>query len=261
MPQSLSRRVAATLLASAAAAAAVVPATAQPVGGAGFDPASSVAAIVKVPRPWYAPRFVVEGRMRDAVPQFESLPGLNFKAYSFARADGHYGGIYLWTDLAAARAWFAPAWFERVRRERGAEGQVRLFEVPLVLDNTPGGTSARTSARGGAAPVATLVEIPVPPGVGRAALLQGFRDALPTYRKVPGLLRKYFILSDAGRFGGIYLWQDEASARAWHDQAWQDRVAARYGQPATVEWFDTPILQPGRGAEQALPEAVLVQAR
>ncbi len=136
---------------SARETGSAAPAAAQPVGGAGFDPASPVAAIVKVPKPWYAPRFVVEGRMRDAVPQFESLPGLDFEVQLFARADG--------------------------------------------------------------------------------------------------------------RFGGIDLCHDEASARAWHDQAWQDRVAARYGQPATVEWFETPILQPGRGAAQPLPEAVLVQAR
>ena len=253
MHKSLSLRTAAWAVAAAASAAG--PVAGQPAGGAGFDPASPVAAIVKVPKPWYAPRFVVEGRMREAIPQYESLPGLNHKAYSFARADGDYGGIYLWTDLAAARSWFAPAWFERVRRERGVEGQVRLLEVPLVLDNTPGGTPARSGPA-----VATLVEIPVPPGVDRAALLQGFRDSLPTYRAVPGLLRKYFILSDAGRFGGIYLWQDEASARAWHDAAWQDRVKARFGQPATVEWFDTPILRPGKGPAQALPAARQVQA-
>ena len=73
-------------------------------------------------------------------------------------------------------------------------------------------------------------------------------SALAGFQKVPGLLRKYFITTDDGKFGGIYIWKDEASANAWFTPAWRDRVLKEYGQPASLEWFDTPILLPGQDA-------------
>lgn len=235
-------------LAAWVAAATALPAAAQPIGGDGFAAGSAVAAVVTVPRPWYAPQALVASRMRDTVPEYEAVPGLAFKAYSFARADGAFGGLYLWTDLPAARAWFGPAWFERVQRERGVAGQVRFFEVPVALDNTPGGTPRQLHA--GA--VGTLVSLPIPAGVGRERLVAEFQAALPTYRQVPGLLLKAFTLSDDGRFGGLYLWQDTASAERWFNAGWQQRARERYGAEPRIEWFDTPVLLPSRLASNTL---------
>jgi hypothetical protein len=217
------------------------PASARQPLGEGLSANAPVAVVVKVPTPWYAPRFFVTRKMRDTVPQYQAIPGLNFKAFSFARADGHYGGIYLWKDLAAARAWFTPQWFERVRQERGAPADVRVFEVLLALDNTPGGTLANPDSPA----VATIVEIPSPTGIGRERIAQGIAASAPGFRKVPGLLRKYFVTTAEGTSGGIYLWKDEASANAWFTPAWHDRVLKEQGQPARLEWFDTPILLPG----------------
>ena len=212
--------------------------------GEGISATASVAVVVKVPTPWYAPKFFVTSKMRDTIPQYQAIAGLNFKAFSFAKADGHYGGIYLWKDLDAARAWFTPQWFERVKQERGAAANVRVVEVVLALDNTPGGTPANANS----AAVATMVEIPIPAGVGKERIAQGYAAAVPSFQKVPGLLRKYFITTDDGKFGGIYIWKDEASANAWFTPAWRDRVLKEYGQPASLEWFDTPILLPGQDA-------------
>ena len=108
------------------------PAMAEQNFGVGLSGNSPVAVVVKVPTPWYAPKFFVTSKMRDTIPQYQAIAGLNFKAFSFAKADGHYGGIYLWKDLDAARAWFTPQWFERVKQERGAPANVRVFEVALA---------------------------------------------------------------------------------------------------------------------------------
>ena len=221
-----------------------MPAMAEQNFGLGFSASSPVAVVVKVPTPWYAPRFLVTNKMRDTIPQYQAIAGLNFKAFSFAKSDGHYGGIYLWKDLDAARAWFTPQWFERVKQERGAAANVRVVEVVLALDNTPGGTPADANSSA----VATMVEIPVPAGVSKERMAQGFAAAVPGFQKVPGLLRKYFITTADGKFGGIYIWKDEASANAWFTPAWRDRVLKEYGQPASLEWFDTPILLPGQDA-------------
>ena len=240
------RRGAQCLLASLTTGTALlVPAAvvqAQAPGGDGYAASSAVAAIVKVPAPWYAPKRLVWSRMRKTTPTYDSLPGLSFKAYAIAQADGHYGGLYLWTDLASARAWFNPAWFERVEKERGAKGQVRFYEVPVAIDNTPGGTPAQADGPS----VSTLVTLPTPAGIGKAQLVQEFQAAIPTYRAVPGLLRKHFIITDDGRFGGIYLWKDQAAAEQWFNAGWKQRVRQTYGTDATLEWFDTAILTPSK---------------
>jgi hypothetical protein len=226
-------------------AALLMPAAgalAQALGGEGYAATSAVAAVVKVPGPWYAPKALVWSRMRDTVPAYERIPGLSFKAYSIAQADGHYGGLYLWKDLASARTWFNPAWFDRVEKERGAKGQVQFYEVPVAIDNTPGGTPAQADG----ANVSTLVTIALPANVDKARLVQEFQAAIPTYRAVPGLLRKHFIIADDGRFGGIYLWKDRAAADLWFNAAWKERVRTTYGTEATLEWFDTVILTPSK---------------
>ena len=215
-----------------------------------------IVAIVRVPKPWYAPRQVVLGKMRDTIPQYAQLPGLAFKAFSFERESGDYGGVYFWRDRASAQAWFGPAWFERVRKERGSEGQVRFFDAPVSIDNRPGGTPPSNDS----AAVSTLVEIPIPAGVSRERLAAEFAAAVPVYQKVPGLLRKHFTMS-AEAFGGVYVWQDEASARAWFSPAWHERVRKTYGRDARIEWFDTPILLPTRTAGNLVgPGLMLVAA-
>jgi heme-degrading monooxygenase HmoA len=223
------------------AAAALLVAVAAPAAAQTPPEAQLTVVVVRVPTPWYAPRALVASRMRDTIPEYERLPGLQFKAYSFERGSGDYGGLYLWRTAQQAQAWFGPAWFNRVRAERGVQPQVRFFEAPVSLDNTPGGTPLQREST----TVATLVLINTPAGAARERLVAEFNAALPAYRAVAGLLRKQFIIGEGGqRFGGLYLWQDEASARAWFNEAWSARVLQRYGQAAVIEWFDTPVLLP-----------------
>ena len=201
---------------------------------------TTVVAIVTVVKPWYAPSFLVVNKMRDTQTQYATLPGLAYKIYSVTQADSQFGGIYLWRDRTAAQGWFSPAWFERVRKERGVEGTVRMFDAPVILDNTPGGTPSNERSDS----VATLVTIPIPLGIAREKLVAEFNAAVPTYQRVPGLLRKYFIITDDGKFGGVYLWDKQASGNQWFNESWQQRVRQTYGAAATLEWFNTPILLP-----------------
>jgi heme-degrading monooxygenase HmoA len=232
-------------------AVAAGTAAAQTVDAPAAAPVPTVA-IVTVPKPWYVPQFVIAGKMRDTIPQYAAMPGLAFKMYSFAQADGQFGGLYFWRSRAEAQAWFNPAWFERVRRQRGVEGTVRLFDAPVSVDAPAG--APRADDHGSY--VATLVLLPTPAGTTRARLEAAFRAAVPEYRGVPGLLRKHFIASDDGRFGGVYLWRDRAAADAWFNAAWHERVRRQYAAEAHMEWFDVPILTPTTLADNtvALPQ-------
>jgi heme-degrading monooxygenase HmoA len=224
------------------AAVCTLGATAQPTTDSLAASGTPVVVIVKVAKPWYAPRSVVVSKMRDTIAQYESVPGLAYKAFSLARPDGDFGGIYFWKDSASAQAWFNPAWFERVERERGVKGEVRSFDAPVTIDNTANGAVASSDSEA----VATLVTIATPAGVTRERLLAEFSAAAPAYQKVNGLMRKYFIIEGEGRFGGIYLWRDQAAAQQWFNEAWHARVRKTCGVDARIEWFDTPVLLPSK---------------
>jgi heme-degrading monooxygenase HmoA len=219
-------------------------------------PPSPTVAVVRVPTPWYAPRALVVSKMRDTMPLYAQTPGLAFKAFSIERASKEFGGLYYWHDADAAKAWFNSAWFERVKKERGVEGRVSLYDAPLSIDNTPGGLKGADPSLG----VATLVLIRTPAGVSRERVQAEFDKAAPGFRAVAGLLRKHFIIGDNGAsFGGLYLWQDEASAQAWFNETWHERVRKLYGQDAAIDWFDTPILLPTRDAANLpAPSAMIV---
>jgi len=213
--------------------------------------------IVKIPKPWYAPRFVIKKKMREFIPEYAKLPGLAFKAFSLERESGDYGGIYYWQNRSIAQNWFNPAWFDRVKKERGNEANVRIFDAPLSMDNISGGTQADPDSKS----VATLVEIPISRSASREELEMEFHTDSPRDQKIPGLLRKYFTISDQNTFGGVYLWKDEASAKAWFNAAWHKKTIETYGKDASIEWFDTPILQPGRDANRIPSNAFVCSVR
>lgn len=131
-----------TAMLTALAVGLLPDAGAQPQGRSGIDAASAVAVVVKVPMPWYAPRSVVIGRMRDTAPQYAALPGLAHKAFSLTQADAQYGGIHLWKDQASAHQWFNDAWKERVLKTYGSAATLEWFDTPILLpsqrvDNQP----------------------------------------------------------------------------------------------------------------------------
>lgn len=194
-----------------------------------------IVTLVKVKTPWYAPEALVVKKMREEVPTYLNLSGLNIKYFTLGK-DGTYGGIYLWKDRNAAQAWFNDDWFAGVLARRGTAGDVRYFEAPVVLDN-----SARVALPPDNSGYATLVTLPIPQGMSRDAIIAEFHKSLPTYRKVPGLVRKYFILTPDGLFGGIYLWQDRQSADVFYSPEWHARVRAAYNVDARLETFDVPI--------------------
>jgi len=87
----------------------------------------------------------------------------------------------------------------------------------------------------------TIVRFPAPAGLGAAELRAMLEEAVPRYRVVPGLLRKYFIGNDTTG-GGVYEWDSRAAAEAFYDQAWTERMLAVYGAVPEVEFFDVHAL-------------------
>jgi len=198
----------------------------------------NVVVIVRVPKPRFAPKWLVRRKMRESIPLYSKLDGLEFKAFTFERGSGDFGGIYTWRDRAAAESWFTDAWFARVRRERGSDAYVRMFDVVQSLDNVPGGTAS--TSRG--AFVATLVSVPALNGMSRDQVLEAFAAETSDDRPVAGLLRKHYAISQEGAIGEISIWDSAASARAQLGDSWRRSVSENFGSAPVVEWFDAPIL-------------------
>ena len=70
-----------------------------------------------------------------------------------------------------------------------------------------------------------------------------FLSTAPRYQSLPGLIRKYYVLSEDGlRAGGVYLWQSRAQAEAVYDDAWRAFVTEKYGSAPELVFLDTPVI-------------------
>lgn len=70
-----------------------------------------------------------------------------------------------------------------------------------------------------------------------------FAASAPKFRNVPGLVRKYYLLSDDGRTaGGVYLWQSRSEAEALYAPEWRKSIEDRYGASPTVTYFESPVI-------------------
>ncbi len=75
------------------------------------------------------------------------------------------------------------------------------------------------------------------------ALKQVFADSVPRYQQVPGLLRKYYLLSDDGdTAGGVYLWESRADAEALYTDEWKQMIKEKYGSEPVLSYFQSPVI-------------------
>jgi hypothetical protein len=95
-------------------------------------PGPRAVVVVRVPSPWFAPRFVIRGKFRDALPAYEGIGALEAKYFTIGD-DGQFGGLYLWASRADAERHFDAAWRADVRKRRGADADVLLMDAPYVV--------------------------------------------------------------------------------------------------------------------------------
>ena len=70
-----------------------------------------------------------------------------------------------------------------------------------------------------------------------------FQSTAPRYQAQPGLVRKYYVLSEDGMTaGGVYLWESRAAAEALYTDAWRDFVTGKYGTAPQVTYMDCPVV-------------------
>jgi hypothetical protein len=70
-----------------------------------------------------------------------------------------------------------------------------------------------------------------------------FQGTAPRYQSQPGLIRKYYVLSEDGMTaGGVYLWQSRKDADALYTDAWRAFVTEKYGVAPQVTYMESPVI-------------------
>jgi hypothetical protein len=97
-----------------------------------------ILALVTFRMPATLTRAQAAAMFRETAPNYVALPGLIRKHYIHRALPTHAeaGGCYLWESRAAAEAGHGPEWRARVTAKYGGEPEIRLFEVPVSVDNS-----------------------------------------------------------------------------------------------------------------------------
>ena len=91
--------------------------------------------------------------------------------------------------------------------------------------------------------ITAVVQFDLPKPMSPEEAARTFASTAPKYKDLPGLVRKYYLLSEDGRrAGGVYLWQTRAAAEAVYNGEWKARVEQVYGSAPQIAWFDTPVI-------------------
>lgn len=175
-----------------------------------------VVTIVKVKAPAAATvEFIKQGFVK-AIPTYQTIDGLEFKAFSLQKVDGGnaFGGIYFWTNKTSAEKWFSPAWFARVKATYGVDGTVDYYAV--ISDKSF--ISEQFDYK-----IETAATI----------FVQGLneKDSKEFTKKSLGLLRSYFVKT-ADSYAAILLFANEQTANLFVEKK---SITKR-------EFFNTPVL-------------------
>ena len=86
--------------------------------------------------------------------------------------------------------------------------------------------------------ITTLVQIKMPASMSLEKAREVFSGTAPKYRDVPGLIRKYYLLSEDGRTaGGVYLWESRDAAENMYNKEWYAFIREKYGMDPDVSYF------------------------
>ena len=91
--------------------------------------------------------------------------------------------------------------------------------------------------------ITTIVRFRLPQHLSTDQARELFQGSAPAFQKVPGLLRKHFLLSDDGSHaGGSYLWADRDSAESFINNTLANMIRQKYHSEPEIEYFSSPVL-------------------
>ena len=90
--------------------------------------------------------------------------------------------------------------------------------------------------------IAVICEFGLPSSFTPQKARAVFRDSTSKFEEMPGLIRKYFLLSEDGKAAAsVYLWETRTLAKAFFTGESKVFMAGKYGHRPTVTFFERPI--------------------
>jgi hypothetical protein len=102
--------------------------------------------------------------------------------------------------------------------------------------------------------IVAIVTFQMPRATTAEEMSGPFEAAVPLFQRVPGLLQKYFYVSEDGRrAGGIYVWASRADADRLYGGEWRAMVESKFGGPPTIDFLDAPVVIDNRDGKVMSP--------
>ena len=88
-----------------------------------------------------------------------------------------------------------------------------------------------------------LIAIVQIPGIERSKedAIAAARASAPTFARLPGLTRKYYLNGENGG-GGVYIWESREAADAWYNEGWSAMMERRFGAKPTLTYYDNYVV-------------------
>lgn len=88
-----------------------------------------------------------------------------------------------------------------------------------------------------------LIAIVQIPGIERSKeeAITAATGSAPTFSKLPGLLRKYYLNGENGG-GGVYIWESREAADAWYNNEWSAKMEKRFGAKPRLTYYDNYVV-------------------
>jgi len=91
--------------------------------------------------------------------------------------------------------------------------------------------------------ITVIVQFQLPEPLTLEQARQVFLSTAPKYQGLPGLVRKYYVLSEDGTTaGGIYLWRSKQEAQAFYTPDWKAFVRGKYGSEPNLTYLHSPVI-------------------
>jgi hypothetical protein len=101
--------------------------------------------------------------------------------------------------------------------------------------------------------IVALVRFVLPSTTDKNTATRLFASSAESFRAVPGLLRKYYVLGEDCTGGGCYLWRSREDAESFYTVEWRRGLRARFGSEPSVEYFDAPVVVDNVSGEVVTP--------
>ena len=91
--------------------------------------------------------------------------------------------------------------------------------------------------------ITVIVQFRLPKPLSREKAKELFLSSAPKYRQVPGLVRKYYLLSEDGTAsGGVYLFKTRADAERLYTDEWKKYIVGKYGGEPSITYYESPVI-------------------